>query len=170
MAPPKMKPNKTPVRQALLDTSQLMEHVSDGLAALDRAHRSYIANEIHGTFGDSLNLDEALLETHPNANRWDYLLGHTPSQQVIGVEPHTAKDDEVSTLIAKRAAAKEQLASHLEPGSRVAKWIWVASGKVQFADTEKARRRLDENGIEFIGKQLQARHLPATASTKGKRR
>lgn len=32
-----------------------------------------------------------------------------------------------------------------------------------FADTEKARRRLDENGIEFTG-QVQAKHLPAQST------
>lgn len=41
----------------------------------------------------------------------------------------------------------------------VRRWFWVASGRVQFADTERARRRLDEHGIRFVGKVLQARYL-----------
>jgi hypothetical protein len=36
----------------------------------------------------------------------------------------------------------------------------VASGKVHFADTEKARLRLDQNGIKFVGTRVLAKHLP----------
>jgi 6-phosphogluconate dehydrogenase len=39
----------------------------------------------------------------------------------------------------------------LNPQARIAAWLWVASGKVHFADTEKVRRRLDQSGIEFVG-------------------
>jgi hypothetical protein len=35
-----------------------------------------------------------------------------------------------------------------------------SSGRVQFADTEKARRHLDQNGIEFVASQVLPRHLP----------
>ena len=76
---------------------------------------------------------------HEQANRWDYLLGHAPSGNVVAVEPHSAKQDEITTLINKRVAAREQMRGHLRDGARVAKWLWVASGKVHFANTEKTR-------------------------------
>jgi hypothetical protein len=92
-------------------------------------------------------------------NRWDYLLGHTSSGQIVALEPHSAKTDEISSVIRKRRAAIEQLRIHLRTGLHISSWLWVASGKNHFADTEKARRLLDQNGIEFVGKQVLARHL-----------
>jgi DNA-directed RNA polymerase beta subunit len=78
----------------------------------------------------------------------------------VAVEPHSAKQDEISTVIKKRTAAREQLKAHLHDVSRVTTWLWVASGKVHFANTEKARVRLDQNGIEFVGTRVTAKHLP----------
>jgi hypothetical protein len=78
---------------------------------------------------------------------------------VIAVEPHSAKQDEISTVICKRKAAIEQLKGHLLDGARISKWLWVASGKVHFASTEKARIRLDQNGIAFAGTQVTKKHL-----------
>ena len=62
-------------------------------------------------------------------------------------------------MIAKRAAALEQLRPHLKPGTRITEWLWVATGAVQFAETEKARRRLDQNGVRFVGGTVLEKHL-----------
>jgi hypothetical protein len=166
MAGRKKRKNKTPVRQALKDGSVLQEKVSDGIGAVKKAHRRMLADDVRGTFGDSLDLDAALQAKHPGENRWDYLLGHNPSEQVVAVEPHSAKQDEITTVINKRKAAKDQLAGHLKPGARVSKWLWVASGKVYFADMEKTRFRLDQNGIEFVDKKVLAKHLPQEKQTR----
>lgn len=151
---------KTPVRRALRKDSALLPLVADGLGAVKKAHHDYFDTAIRRDFADSLELDEAMREDRDRENRWDYLLGHAPSGEVVAVEPHSAKEDEVTTVIRKRAAAREQLQGHLREGGRVAKWLWVASGKVQFADTERTRRRLDQNGIEFVGTKVAAKHLP----------
>ncbi|SBT05636.1 conserved hypothetical protein [Candidatus Accumulibacter aalborgensis] len=138
----------------------LLPLVANGLGALKNAHRGYFDAAIRQTFADSLDLDEAMQPDHEQANRWDYLLGHAPSGNVVAVEPHSAKQDEITTLINKRVAAREQMRGHLRDGARVAKWLWVASGKVHFANTEKTRLRLDQNGIEFVGTKVTAKHLP----------
>lgn len=151
---------KTPVRRALRHDSALLPSVADGLGAVKNAHRDFFDNAIRSTFADSLDLDEALKQGHEQENRWDYLLGHEPSGEVVAVEPHSAKQDEVTTVINKRSAARTQLEGHLREGSRVTKWLWVASGRVHFADTEKTKRRLDQNGIEFVGKKVTEKHLP----------
>ncbi len=157
-----MKPRtkKSPLRRALLPGSSLQCKVADGLDAIESAHRTYVDTAIRSTFADSLNLDDAVQSDHPQDNRWDYLLGHGPSGEVIGLEPHAAKHDEISTVIKKRAAAQLQLKGHFREGARVSKWLWVASGKVHFADTEKAKRQLDQSGIEFVGRLVSAKHLP----------
>lgn len=153
---------KTPVRVALLVNSSLRPLVVDGLAAIKAAHRDYFEVAIRPVFADSLDLDEALKQGREQENRWDYLLGHSPSGDVVAVEPHSAKQDEITTVIKKRSAAREQLKGHLRDGVRVVKWLWVASGKVHFADTEKVRRLLDQNGIEFVGTKVAGKHLPVT--------
>lgn len=155
---------KTPVRVALLLDSSLRPLVVDGLSAVKVAHRDYFEVAIRSAFADSLDLDEALQQGHEQENRWDYLLGHSPSGGVIAVEPHSAKQDEITTVIRKRAAAREQLKGHLRDGVLIVKWLWVASGKVHFADTEKVRRLLDQNGIEFVGTRVSSKHLPSTSA------
>ena len=151
---------KTPVRRALVKDSTLLPSVADGIGAVEAAHRIYFDIAIRTTFADSLELDEAVKQGHEQENRWDYLLGHEPSGEVIAVEPHSAKQDEISTVIKKRFSARAQLKNHLRDGVTVKKWLWVASGKVHFADTEKTKRLLDQNGIEFVGKKVTAKHLP----------
>lgn len=154
----------TPVRRALHERSSLLPCVADGLGAVNAAHRDYFDIAIRSEFADSLDVDKALERGHENENRWDYLLGHAPSGDVVAVEPHSAKQDEISTVIRKREAAREQLRVHLRNGARVSKWFWVASGKVHFADTEKTRRLLDQNGIEFVGKKVMPKHLRPAAT------
>jgi hypothetical protein len=156
--------NATPVRRALRGDSTLLPCVQDGLGAVESSHRAYFEATIRSAFGDSLNADEALREDHDADNRWDYLLGHEASDAIVAVEPHSAREDEVGTVIKKRLAAIEQLRTHVRDGVKIAKWLWVASGKVHFANTEKARRRLDQNGIEFVGTRVMTKHLPATTA------
>lgn len=154
---------KTPLRSALMAKSSLHPSVKDGLGAVDNAHRNYFESSIRTSFADSIDFDKAMEKGHENDNRWDYLLGHLASGQIVAIEPHSAKQDELSTVIAKRQAALTHLRDHLKEGVRVTKWLWVASGKVQFADTEKARRWLDQNGIEFVGGKVLEKHLPRPA-------
>jgi hypothetical protein len=160
----------TVLRRALREESSLQPMVSDGLGAVEGAHREYLEENIRATFEDSLDLDEAMRVGHEQENRWDYLLGHAPSGEVVGVEPHSAKQDEISTIISKRAAAKAHLREHLRNGVRVSRWLWVASGNVQFADTERARLRLDQNGIEFVGRRVLPKHLAGGPSMIGRPR
>ena len=78
---------------------------------------------------------------------------------MIGIEPHPAETGEISTVISKRRDAMEQLRPHLKPGARIAAWLWVATGENHFVATESARRRLEQNGIRFVGKIVRARDL-----------
>lgn len=150
----------TPVRAALVPKSFLHEHVHDGLRAMEKEHLKLIEDGIRDSFSDSLDIDTPLRKHHEGENRWDYLLGHEPSGSVLGLEPHTANNHEISTVIKKRTMALEQLRGHLKPGARVADWLWVASGKVDFLPIEKAHMRLSSSGIRFIGGRLLAKHLP----------
>ncbi|MBK6727366.1 MAG: hypothetical protein IPG63_08930 [Xanthomonadales bacterium] len=155
----------TPIRGALKNDSTLQGSVQDGLAAVENPHKKYFSTEIRADFADSLEIDRNLRPGREQENRWDYLLGHAPSGEVIAVEPHSASQGEISTVIRKRTAAREQLREHLRDGARIAKWLWVASGKVHFVATEKVKLQLDQNGIEFVGAAVMAKHLPTAPSS-----
>jgi len=142
----------------LVDNSFLHDEVCDGIQAVEGSHHKHLDATIRGDFADSLDLDKAMQPGHEQENRWDYLLGHLPSAAIVALEPHFAKHDQISTVIQKKEAARVQLRDHLKPGKRVARWLWVASGRVHFANTEKDVRRLDQKGIQFVGKVL-AKHL-----------
>jgi len=109
--------------------------------------------------GDSLDLDAAAREECPQENRWDYLLGVEQSYRVIGIEPHAASEGQVTVIIAKRRWAVGFVRGHLKPGKFVADWYWVSSGRVGFQDTTRERRRLDQNGIKFVGRLLRLKDL-----------
>ncbi|WP_156187999.1 hypothetical protein [Chromobacterium sp. LK11] len=149
----------TPVKSMLKEESPLRVLVKAGMQAIEAGHRAYFDKAIRESFVDSLELDEAVRNGHEQENRWDYLLGHEPTGDVVAVEPHSAKNDEISTVIRKKSAAKLQLEAHLVNGKKVKKWLWVASGKVHFADTDKARRLLDQAGIKFVGTKVTGKDL-----------
>lgn len=151
----------TPIRAALIDGSSLEPLVCGGLQALERPHlRDHVHAAIKAEFADSLDIDKAFAAQHPSANRWDYLMGHTASGELVALEPHSATSGQISTVIAKLGNAKQQLSGHLRPGKRVSHWYWVASGKVDFVPLEKAKLRILNAGITFVGGMLLATHLP----------
>ncbi|MBI5500473.1 MAG: hypothetical protein HY907_09530 [Deltaproteobacteria bacterium] len=150
----------TPVRRILLPASSLQALVENGLGAMKKSHHEYIHVDLRPAFADSLDIDKAFEEGHEQENRWDYLLGYGPTASVIAVEPHSAKQKEISAVIKKQVCAKEQLAPQLTPNARIAAWFWVASGKVHIANTERAIRRLEQHGIKFVHKMLMRKDLP----------
>lgn len=150
---------ETPLRAALQPESALRSKVCDGIGAVDGKDVDFLAKEVRPEFADSLALDAALLKGHEQENRWDYLLGHAATSALVGVEQHSAKTDQISKVIAKKRAAQQQLRPHLQLGKNVRLWLWVSSGRVDFSPLDKANRRLAEAGIEFAGRQVQAKHL-----------
>lgn len=139
------------LKTALHDNSTLQKHLKIGAGALSAGHLKLIAEAERSKIGDSLDLDAATRNEFPEANRWDYMISLPEQEQVVGVEPHSARDSEISVVIAKKKHAVQYLQSHLRPGYRVTHWFWVSSGTVGFSRMERARRLLDQNGISFEG-------------------
>lgn len=155
----KSKSKNTVLRDSLKKESALQRSVFDGLGGIEPAHKNYFDQAVRADFEDSMDLDLAVRDGREQENRWDYLLGHTPTKGIIAVEPHSAKQDEVATVIRKKAAAKQHIAEHLKDGKRVTKWIWVASGKVHFLALEKTKLQLAQSGIEFVGGVILPKHI-----------
>jgi hypothetical protein len=144
------------IRTALIHDSKLVPRVRVGIGALGNADVQLIAETERPKIGDSIDLDEAMREDLPNANRWDYLLSIRTINQLVGVEPHSARDSEISVVIAKKRQAIEFLFDHLAPNRRVGRWFWVSHGSVRFGVMERAKRLLDQNGITFAGHLLRS--------------
>jgi hypothetical protein len=155
----RLRTSRTPIRAALRLDSSLQSNVKDGLGAVIATHHVCIHETIRSAFADSVDIDDALKKGREQENRWDYLLGYRPSKQVIGVEPHSAANTEITTVINKLIAARRQLRDHLCDGKCVAKWLWVASGKVNFMPMEKAMFPLAQHGITFVGRTITNKDL-----------
>ena len=155
-----------PVYRALKG-SYLAAAIQGGTQAIPGDKRKHIEESVRPEFLDSLDLDAATRERHPNDARWDYLLGHAPSSQVVALETHSAETSQVSRVIQKRAASRAHLQNQLTTGHNVAAWYWVASGRVDFVPHEKTIIRLSENGIQFVGGRLEAKHLAGPAKQTG---
>jgi len=149
-----MSKRKYLLRAALNDGSSLREHVKDGMSAFARVDLGLVAESERSRIGDSLNLDTATRAEFPEANRWDYILSLPEVPEIVGIEPHSAKDSEITVVIAKKKHAIEYLRNHLRGGYRIARWFWVSPGTVGFSRMDRARRRLDQNGIQFVGRML----------------
>ena len=130
-----------------------LSQIELGFVALGK-NIDLIHKDARSLVGDSLDLDEASREEFPQDNRWDYLLSVPEMEKIVGLEPHSAKDDQVSVVIKKKKNAESYLLSHLKVGVKIANWYWVSRGKVTFSRMDRVRRSLDQNGIEFRGRQL----------------
>jgi hypothetical protein len=163
-----------PVSRALKN-SYLAEAIQQGIQAIPSQNRRHISESMRSEFLDSLDLDEASRQRYPEDARWDYLLGHARSSQIVAVETHSAETSQVSRVIQKRTASLGHLQDQLSEGCNVAAWYWAASGRIDFVPHEKIVLRLSQNGIQFVGGCLEAKHLahlsPRTRPSKnGKRR
>lgn len=142
------------MRDALLDRSALVALLRDGVGALLSADARLIAESERSKIGDSLDLDAASRDEYPNHHRWDYVLSVSSTGKLIGLEPHSGKDSEISVVIAKKQHAVTYLRAHLRQGHHVTQWYWVSHGAVTFSRMDAARRRLDQAGITFVGRSL----------------
>ena len=142
------------LKRVLVDRSVLRNHLRNGIQAFAKADVRLIAVTARVQIGDSIDLDAAARDEFPEANRWDYVVSVPAMSHIVAIEPHSAKDAEISVVIAKKKHAVNYLRAHLRAGYRVAKWLWVSHGPVGFSRMERARRLLDQNGIEFAGRVL----------------
>jgi hypothetical protein len=142
------------LRGALQPASPLCEHVRDGTGALGKRDLSLIAEPDRARVGDSLDLDEATRSQYPADPRWDYLLSVPDQAQIVALEPHSARQSEVSSVIAKKKWAMKILRDHLDARHGVSRWLWATAGKVSFSRMDREIRRLNQNGIEFVGRKV----------------
>lgn len=149
----------TPVRKGLKTDSVLQNSVENGLGAIESKDKNCFDRSIRTSFLDSLNLDKAMVDQYNQSNRWDYLLGLAQSGKIIGVEPHSGRDDEVAVVIRKKEQALLQIRDHLKNGVKIDKWIWVSSGRSKFPRFDKVTLQLSQKGIKYVGRAIRLEDL-----------
>jgi hypothetical protein len=143
------------VRKALKKGDPLVPAVEPGKQALRKNDRERVSESSTVRVLDSLDLDAATQVSHGGENRWDYLLGTSHGNlPLIAVEVHPANTGEARVLIAKKRAAEAVLRSSFEPGERVRRWFWIASGGTKITRNTPEARMLDAAGIRLVGSRL----------------
>lgn len=123
-----------------------------GLGGMLARDRQLILHAQRARITDSLNLEAAMAAAGHAGKKWDYLLSIRDTGKVVALEPHPAFDSEIPAIVQKRREARLFLASHFRSGAAVHRWLWVSHGPCSFNRNERARRELDQNGIEYVGR------------------
>jgi hypothetical protein len=109
--------------------------------------------------GGSVDLDSALKATCPNDPRWDYAIGHTPSNRdgetVFWVEIHPASSGEVSVVLQKLAWLKTWLRESAPRLNALRRdFIWVSTGKTSFKLSSAQQKQFAQQGLQHKGRVL----------------
>jgi hypothetical protein len=143
-------------KQAVLATEALSDAYRPGLQALRNVDHAKIQCADPRSLTGSVNLDEALSQSHPNDPRWDYGIGlrkRGRSEHVIWIEVHPASSRHVQEVLSKLSWLRQWLVSSAPLLSRIpAAYVWLASGKVALSRGSPQRRRLAAAGIHFAGR------------------
>jgi hypothetical protein len=104
----------------------------------------------------SVDVDQALVASRPDDNRWDYGIGvKNGSEHVVWVEIHPASSHHVQAVIDKLKWLRGWLGSEAPSLRRLPpRFVWVASGKVALTPNSPQRRKVAQAGIYFAGERV----------------
>ena len=92
-------------KKAVIRTPHLENAWRPGLQALRAEDRPHIKAEDTQQLRGSADVDTALLPIEPQANRWDFAIGHQHSNRgkecIYWVETHTGSDDQIKVVLKK---------------------------------------------------------------------
>jgi hypothetical protein len=117
---------------AVLRTACLAGALRDGLQAVRAKDRQRITCRDGRLLTGSVDVDQTMEPSHPDANRWDYGIGVTnDTERIVWVEIHPASSLHVEEVIAKLRWLRGWLKSEAPLLHKfAAEFVWVASGKV----------------------------------------
>jgi hypothetical protein len=150
-------------KQAVASTPNLENAWQDGLGALRREDKPHIRAEDTRQLRGSVDLDTALLPLEPDANRWDFAIGHQHTNQraefIHWVETHTGSDKEIKVVLRKLEWLKGWLRGDGLPLAAFAReFIWVSSGHTLFTQGSGQVKTLAQKGIIYAGAVLRIRN------------
>lgn len=150
-------------QDAVEATPNLAGRFQEGLHALRAQDRPHIEAENTRKLVGSVDVDSALQQAEPNANRWDFAIAyqHTnrDAEVIYWTELHTASDSEVKLVIRKAVWLRGWLKAD---GRKMAAFerdiVWVSSGPTSFQLTGPQRKQMAQAGLRHVGSRLRIRN------------
>jgi hypothetical protein len=143
-------------KKSVEETPDLKGSWRPGLQALLGADKDHVTAEDTHSITGSVNLDATLKEKFPNDNRWDYAIGHQPSNvkgvMVYWTEIHPASSGEVKVVLAKLDWLQRWLkdsAPKLRAMRRA--FVWISSGRTSFTLSSPKQKRFASLGLRRVG-------------------
>lgn len=139
--------------QAYMQARGLQTHVKSGLQALGN-HSRAIEVSTPTRAVDSINLDEALVASLPNAPRWDYGIGLQKGKlnSIAWVEVHPASSSKVEDVLKKLDWLQTWLKQTRVQEQSPMQFHWIATGSVQI--DQARRRKLAAKGLKMPSSHL----------------
>jgi hypothetical protein len=139
-------------KQAVEATPSIQDQYCAGLGALVGNHSGCVRCANARRFKGSVNLDEALQPTLPNANRWDYGIGFSKGKResAVWVEVHPASSSSITTMLDKLAWLREWLQNQAPVLRQMTEgdYYWVATdGTVSITANSPQAKRLAAAGL-----------------------
>jgi hypothetical protein len=100
----------------------------------------------------SVDLDTTLQEKYPQDNRWDYGIGHRPTnrkdEMIYWIEVHSASAGQIKVVLAKLQWLKAWLGSSAQRLKVLHReFIWVSTGKTSFTSTSPQLKQFAQLGL-----------------------
>lgn len=153
-------------KKAIAETPDINDAWCPGLRALNNRDKEHIDPEDTKRLTGSVALDSKLRRKYPNDERWDYGIGHRPTnltkETVYWVEIHPASNGEVKVVLAKLQWLQEWLrknAPHLYAMRKA--YVWISSGKTSFTLSSPQQKQFALLGLEHKGRRLKIPNEPA---------
>ncbi len=126
-----------------------------GIKALTGSHREQIDASGSRLLG-SADIDAALLKTHPDASRWDYVVGcgYGSEERKHFIEFHPASGMSDIRVVELKSAWLLQWIKNTPLNAGRRSLHWVATGSVCFTQTNPKIRALAQKGVAFRGSRL----------------
>jgi hypothetical protein len=143
-------------KEAVARTPHLETAWRDGLQALRAEDKPHVRAEDTWQLRGSVDVDTALLPLEPQANRWDFAIGHQHTNRkdefIYWVETHTGSDDQIKVVLRKLDWLRNWLR---RDGQHLCKFdgdfIWVSSGHTLFTKGSAQVKILAQRGLIYAG-------------------
>jgi hypothetical protein len=142
--------------KAVKRTPSIEKHLKAGLKALPKSDRKLVSCKGPALLG-SLDVDSALLKSHPKDPRWDYVVGMSDPRghdTAVWIEVHAASSH-VNEVLKKLEWLKHWLATSAPAMNQLPrKFCWIATGTVSFRQGSREANKIAQAGLRFPVKHL----------------
>jgi hypothetical protein len=160
-------------KEAVGATRNLEGRWQAGLGALRGEDKAHIKPEDTSTkrLRGGVDIDNALLASDPNGNRWDFAIGYQHANRtdefIYWVEVHTGSDSQISVVLKKMTWLQAWLGGD---GKELAKFdrsfVWAPSGATSFTKGATQVKTLADHGLIYAGSVFKIPTNHATAKAR----